>query len=160
MAAPRSSPQFTNHCCKHAKSSPACSAFNGRFLATDVNDGDSSASRSQVLPLRRISRIWTRCFNWLAPRLAAISHQPPSLLFTDWLTTVNWTTALSPLRFPCRAQLKCQPSTINSGTRLTLLITVWHEPHRKHHFHFYSLTILRPLRAYPLQREGVYQAVA
>jgi hypothetical protein len=35
-----------------AKSSPACSVFNGRFLVTGVNSGDSSASRAQVLPSR------------------------------------------------------------------------------------------------------------
>jgi hypothetical protein len=32
--------------------------------------------------------------NKLGPRQTAISHQPPSLLFTDWLSTDNWT--LSP----------------------------------------------------------------
>jgi hypothetical protein len=30
---------------------------------------------------------FSQCFNWPTPRLAAISHQPPSLLFTDWLST-------------------------------------------------------------------------
>jgi hypothetical protein len=33
--------------------------------------------------------------NWLGPRLAAISHQPPSLLFTGWLPTDNWTLSLT-----------------------------------------------------------------
>jgi hypothetical protein len=31
----------------------------------------------------------THYFSWLTPRLAAISHQPPSLLFTDWLITAD-----------------------------------------------------------------------
>jgi hypothetical protein len=38
------------------KSSPARSAFNSRLLVTDVNSGDFSASRAQVLPIRQISR--------------------------------------------------------------------------------------------------------
>jgi hypothetical protein len=42
--------------------------------------------------------------------------------------------------------------TLNSGTRPTLLITLRHEPHRKHCFHCYSPTIPRPLNAYPLPR--------
>jgi hypothetical protein len=29
----------------------------------------------------------SQCFKWLTPRLAPISHQPSSLLFTDWLST-------------------------------------------------------------------------
>jgi hypothetical protein len=48
----------------------------------------------------------------------------------------------------------CLP-TINSGTRLTLLITFRHEPHRKLCFHCYSPKIPRPL-----QREPVYRSVA
>jgi hypothetical protein len=36
--------------------SPARSVFNSRFLVTDVNSGDSSASQAQVLPVRGISR--------------------------------------------------------------------------------------------------------
>jgi hypothetical protein len=36
-------------------SSPTRSVFNSRFLVTDLNIGDSSASRTQVLPVRRIS---------------------------------------------------------------------------------------------------------
>jgi hypothetical protein len=40
----------------NTKSSPARSVFNIRFLVTDVNSGDSSASRAWVLPVRRISR--------------------------------------------------------------------------------------------------------
>jgi hypothetical protein len=44
--------QFT---AANTKSSPARSAINSRFLVMDVNSGDSSASRAQVLPARRIS---------------------------------------------------------------------------------------------------------
>jgi hypothetical protein len=36
----------------HTLKSPARSVFNSRFLVTDVNSGDSSASRAQVLPVR------------------------------------------------------------------------------------------------------------
>jgi hypothetical protein len=41
----------------NTKSSPTRSVFNSRFLVTDVNGGDSSASSAQVLPIRRISCI-------------------------------------------------------------------------------------------------------
>jgi hypothetical protein len=40
----------------NTKFSPSRSAFNSRSLATASNSGDSSCSRSQVLPVRRISR--------------------------------------------------------------------------------------------------------
>jgi hypothetical protein len=39
----------TVHKSLHRKSSPARNNFNSRFLVTDVNSGDSSASRAQVL---------------------------------------------------------------------------------------------------------------
>jgi hypothetical protein len=37
----------------NTKSSPVRSVFNSRFLVTDVNSGDPSASRVQVLSVRR-----------------------------------------------------------------------------------------------------------
>jgi hypothetical protein len=40
----------------NTKSSPARSVFNSRFLVTDVNSEDSSASSVQVLPVLQISR--------------------------------------------------------------------------------------------------------
>jgi hypothetical protein len=40
----------------NTKSFPARSVFNSRFLVTDGKSGDSSDSRAQVLPIRRISR--------------------------------------------------------------------------------------------------------
>jgi hypothetical protein len=40
----------------NTKSSPVRSVFNSRFLVTDVNSGDSSASGCQVLLVRRTSR--------------------------------------------------------------------------------------------------------
>jgi hypothetical protein len=40
----------------HTKHSPACSVFNSRFLVTDVNRGDSSASCPQILPSRFLYR--------------------------------------------------------------------------------------------------------
>jgi hypothetical protein len=51
----------------NTKHSPARSAFSSRFLVTDVNSGDSSASRAQVLPVRRISHNWT-----IAPSLLSL----------------------------------------------------------------------------------------
>jgi hypothetical protein len=41
---------------REKNSSPARSVLNSRFLVTDVNSEDSSASRAQVLPVQRISR--------------------------------------------------------------------------------------------------------
>jgi hypothetical protein len=68
---------------------PACSVFNSRSLATANNSGDSSASRAQVLlsqpPVQSSCQLSTD--NCLGPRLATISHQPPSILFTGWLST-------------------------------------------------------------------------
>jgi hypothetical protein len=51
----------------------------------------------------------------------------------------------------------CQLSL--TGTLLTLFITFWHKPHRKHLFHCYNPTIPRLLLAYSLLREYVYRAV-
>jgi hypothetical protein len=39
----------------NTKSSQARSVFNSRFLVKDVSSEDSSASRSQMLPVRRTS---------------------------------------------------------------------------------------------------------
>jgi hypothetical protein len=78
------------HWFTHSKDHCTCSThkvfcvFTSRFLVTDLN---------LVLCLRsyRLAKIdnWTHCFYWLTPRLAAISHQPPSLIFTDWLTELS-----------------------------------------------------------------------
>jgi hypothetical protein len=73
----------------------------------------------------------------LGPRLAAISHQPPSLVFTGWLPTGNWQLN-PPTHQPATSclftQLNCwqlSPTT-NSLLQSALLITSRHEPHRKH----------------------------
>jgi hypothetical protein len=39
-----------------------------------------------------------QCFNWLTPRLVAISHHPPRLLFTAWPSTEHWTRCSKPSR--------------------------------------------------------------
>jgi hypothetical protein len=100
---------------------PVCFVFNSRSLATVSNSGDTSASRAHVVTVRRISCNWKLvdcqlnysdissqsplqsstqlpAFNWLGPRLATISHQPLSLLFTGWLSTDNWTDQLNCLQ--------------------------------------------------------------
>jgi hypothetical protein len=86
---------------------PACYVFISRSLATASNSGDSWASCLQVLssqsPGKNSTNNWQLNYstilsqppmqnsylNWLltTPRLAAITHQPPSLLFTGWLST-------------------------------------------------------------------------
>jgi hypothetical protein len=43
----------------NTKSSSANRVFNRRFLVKDVNSGDSSGSRAQALPVRRISVVNT-----------------------------------------------------------------------------------------------------
>jgi hypothetical protein len=40
----------------NTRSSAARSVLKSRFMATEVNSGDFSASHAQVLPVRRISR--------------------------------------------------------------------------------------------------------
>jgi hypothetical protein len=71
----------------HTKSSPACSVFNSRSLATASNSGDSSAPCAQILSSQPPKQNSNQ--NWLLTtiRLVAIWHQPSSLLFTGWLST-------------------------------------------------------------------------
>jgi hypothetical protein len=58
-------------------------------LAMASIEGDSSAFSAKVLlsqpPVQNSCQLTTQ----LSPRLVAISHQPPSLLFTGWLQTDN-----------------------------------------------------------------------
>jgi hypothetical protein len=61
----------------------ACSFFISRSLVTALNKGDSSASRAQILS----SQPHVQNSTLKIPRLLAILHQPPSLLFTRWLST-------------------------------------------------------------------------
>lgn len=54
----------------------------------------------------------------------------------------------------------CQLPTINSRTRLTLLIKFQYEPHREQHFHCYTQKIPWLLHAYSLLGEPIYRALA
>jgi hypothetical protein len=60
-----------------------------RFLATASTEGDSLASCIQILlsqpPVKSCYQLTTQLT--ALPRLVAISHQLPSLLFTGWLST-------------------------------------------------------------------------
>jgi hypothetical protein len=69
---------LTQLVCGRPKSSPARSVFNSRFLVTDVNSGDSSASRTQVLPVRRISRNSTFLRDYMAPSPTRRTFDHPS----------------------------------------------------------------------------------
>jgi hypothetical protein len=85
------------------------------------------------------------------------------LLSTD--NSTNMVAGLRPLRtnlivFSSQRDFQLTTDNFNSGTRLTLLISFRHEPHREHRFHCYSVTIPRPLHAYSLPREPFYRAVA
>jgi hypothetical protein len=101
--------------------------------------------------------------NQLGPRLVAISHQPPSLLLTSWLSTqLNWTELNCKWTLSLSNQLlhitSLNWTADNSDyfrTWLTLLVTFWHEPHRKHRFQCYSPTI-----PHPLLQEPVYWVIA
>jgi hypothetical protein len=117
-----------------AKPFSACCVLTSRSLATACNSGDSSASRAQILvsqpPVQNSCQLcqfflallaelnWTVnpqltcCHRFSIIRLAAISHQPPSLLFTGWLSVNNWT---------------------GSPSIVFLMITL-HGPNRKHSF--------------------------
>jgi hypothetical protein len=124
-----------------------------------------AVSRQRLLPVTiiQLPALWSSChsrpcrtlvnwqLNWLGSRLEAISHQPPSLLFTGWLSA-ELTTELS--HSPTSYFTSLHP------TRLTLLITFRYETHRKRRSHCYNPTIPRPLHAYSLPRVPVYLAVA
>jgi hypothetical protein len=56
------------------------------------------------------------CSNWLTLRLAAISHQHPTLLFTDWLTT-----DYSSSRILCYDQRSVSQSVLKYSTHLGLM---------------------------------------
>jgi hypothetical protein len=66
---------------------PTCCVFISCSLAAASNSGDSSASRTQVLSSQlSVQNCLSTDNSQLPPRLAAISHQPPSLLFTGRLS--------------------------------------------------------------------------
>jgi hypothetical protein len=75
------------HTHTHTQCPQSIAVSTSRFLATDFTEGDSWACRTQVLlsqpPVRNSGQLRTQ----LDPRLATISHQPHSLLFTGWLPT-------------------------------------------------------------------------
>jgi hypothetical protein len=84
---------------------------------------------------------------WSSPAQSISGPSPAGLMTTFYCfrfeTPPTWR-ARSPYLYP--------PGT-GYRTRLTLLITFRHEPHRKHLFYCYSPTIPRPSHAYPLPRE-------
>jgi hypothetical protein len=106
--------------------------LTSRSLATAFNIGDCSASHAQVLLSQPLMQ---NTFQFLQSQLTTANHP--------------LTIAPSLLSLCCWAQLNCQHSTDNSRTQLTLLITFWHKPRRKHHFHCCS-PAPQPLHAYPL----------
>jgi hypothetical protein len=110
---------------------PACCVFTSRSLATAANSGDPSASRAQVLSSQPPVHNWLSSYN-SALRLAAISHQLPSLLLRDSLTTEH----------------SC-----------SWLTTPWHGPRIKHRFQqfLYCWVLIRCCRdvfTAPLRSNG------
>jgi hypothetical protein len=69
-----------------AKSFPACCVFSSRSLATASNCGYSCVSALR-LSLHSLQG-WTLFLKYQFTR--GISHQPPSLPFTVWLSTEHW----------------------------------------------------------------------
>jgi hypothetical protein len=70
--------QFTK---AHAKPFPAYCVFNNRFMVTDINSGDSSASRSQVL----LSQLTTASYLSQSPNcsLKRLNYPQSSHIATD-----------------------------------------------------------------------------
>jgi hypothetical protein len=92
------------------------------------------------------SRPCRALFNWQlnypGPRLAAISHQPSSLLFTGWLSTDNWrlnSLTYQPATSRHFTQLNCWQLTA-FRVRVTLRLEVYRlgaeplETHGQNHF--------------------------
>jgi hypothetical protein len=114
----------------YAKSSSPCSVFTSRCLVTALNNGDSWAICSRRycpanIPQQPSSQppLQKSTLNWLTSRLAAISHQPPVLLFLEWLSTGNLT-------------------ELTGSPPIVFKVTSRHGPHRKHPgFHCFSPTV-------------------
>jgi hypothetical protein len=95
---------------------PACCALTSRSVVTVSNSGHSSASRTQVMlsqqPVQNSCQLLASLanLNWLVIssqlyRLAAISHQAPSLLFTGWPSTFSRLIAPTVLAISSRHEL-------------------------------------------------------
>jgi hypothetical protein len=97
----------------HANSFPACSVFTRRFLITVSNNGYSSASvlKSSL----NVGSLPTAClpYNWLA----ANSHQPPGILFTDYQLTTEL--RLSILFTACQLTTELRLSILFTDYQLT-----------------------------------------
>lgn len=112
---------------ENTKSSPALIVFNSRFLVTDINSGDSSASRAQVLPVRRISRNW------------------------------NLFEFQSRLTIPCRAQMNNQLSTLSIPLSWPAVLVIQPRggPNRKHRLQLFFY-FCRRVFTDPLPRNGLH----
>jgi hypothetical protein len=118
----------------------AVTVFTSRCLVTDVNNGYSSAS---VLKSRTelLSTV-----NWQGPRLGAISHQPPRLLFAGWLPTDNWTLSLT------NQLLHVSLLNWTGSPTNYFFITILRGPNKKHRFQQGVFTD-------PLHRNGLHNFV-
>jgi hypothetical protein len=125
-------------------------------------EGDSSAFRTQVLlsqpPVQNSCQLTTQ---WTGSQ--AGGHFTPTSWSSLHMLTSNWTLSLqqatslhfTSLHFTSLhfTSLNWSADKSNSVTRLTMLLIFRREPHRKHRFHCYKLTIPWLLHAYPLTRE-------
>jgi hypothetical protein len=110
---------------------PGNGFYRGRFFNFPRSGPLVIAARAELFVSWQI--------NWLGPRLAVISHQPPSLLFTGWLSTeLSLTNEL--------LHVTSLHWTADNFLNWLLLTTFRHQLIRKHRFHCCSPTTPRPLR--------------
>jgi hypothetical protein len=107
--------------------------------------------RSRRCPLANIRRL-THCSKWLTPRLAAISHQPSSLLFPDSRTELTQN-RLCPLLITSRHGPHRKHSSFTVVSGLVAAECVYHRKHR-------SSVAVPLLRWCLLLRERIYRVVA
>jgi hypothetical protein len=147
-----------------AKPFPAFCALTSRSLATTSNSGDSSASRVQnplsqqsvqdscQLPQLSTANSQLRNSTFSITRLAAISHQPPSLHTSTFNWGLNSLIYLAELN--SRLSSKETLSVLISARLGSLLCSMGADPIENT-----FLTIPLLLLAYSLSRERVYRAI-
>jgi hypothetical protein len=107
----------------HAKSFLARSVFTRRFLIMASNNGYSSVS--VVKSWQNGCSLPTAClpYNWLA----AISHQPPSLLFTANQLTTELQLSLPSQTDQPQSQSQCQSQSYFTTGVLALISSSWRQ---------------------------------
>jgi hypothetical protein len=127
----------------HALSLFQPAVSSSRYLATASNNGDLSASRAQILSLQLPVQNSTP--NWqLTLRLAATSHQPPSLLFAGWFSNelnLIATSSQSPLQSSTALSTFLHDWTANPQLTLNSILCCNCQLSR---FHLFSIILISP----------------